>query len=83
MSCTPKCSKTASLAGPGGPRIMISEPGNLKYPMPHTPHPQCKECQEEEAKAINEEIKICELFNWDQDLIARYKKVMSWNKGGK
>lgn len=76
MACDPKCQKTASLAGPHGPRLMVSEPGNLKYPVPHTVHPQCASCQEEERKAIMEEIKLAELFNFDQDLIRRYKKAM-------
>lgn len=76
MACSPGCKKTASLAGPRGPRIMISEPGNTKFPIPHTAHPQCKSCQEEEAREIMEEIKLCEFLNFDQDLIARYKKVM-------
>ena len=75
MACIPGCKKTASLAGPRGPRIMVSQAGNFKF-SPGTPQPQCLECQKEEAKAIEEEIKICELFNFDQDLIARYKKVM-------
>jgi hypothetical protein len=52
---------------------MVSQGG--KFP-PGTPHPQCLDCQEEERKAIEEELKICELFNFDQDLIRRYKKVM-------
>jgi len=64
MSCEPGCKKTASLAGPRGPRIMISQPGNPKFPIPHTPHPQCQSCQQEEKKAIEEEIKICELFDF-------------------
>ena len=76
MSCKPPCQKTASLAGKNGPRIMVSEPGNKKYPVPFTPHPQCQSCQEEEAEAIAQEIKIAEMFNFDQDMIRRYKKVM-------
>lgn len=79
MSCIPPCKKTASLAGTNGPRVMVSEPGNLKYPVPHTVHPQCLSCQEETARAIMEEIKICELFDFDQNLIGRYKKVMGLN----
>jgi len=78
MSCQPPCKKTASLAGPHGPRIMVSEPGNKKYPVPYSPHPQCKSCAEEEAREIAEEIKLCELFNFDQALISRYKKAMGW-----
>lgn len=81
MSCEPKCKKTASIVNPRGPRLMVSEPGNLKYPIPHTVHPQCESCQQEEAREILEEIKLCELFNFDQTLIRRYKKVMEWTKG--
>lgn len=78
MSCLPKCKKTASLAGHGGRRIMISEPGNEKFPIPFTAHEQCKSCAEEEAREMMEEIKLAESLNWDQSLIARYKKVTGW-----
>jgi len=53
MSCTPRCKKTASLDGKR--RIMVSEPGNRKYPIPFTCHRQCDECVKEEI----EEIRYC------------------------
>jgi hypothetical protein len=46
MSCSPKCKKTASLDN--GRRVMVSEPGNPKYPIPFTPHPQCEQCRRDE-----------------------------------
>ena len=51
MACNPKCHKTASLSGPGGPRIMVSQPGNPKLPA-YTPHGQCPECVAEEYKEM-------------------------------
>lgn len=69
MSCLPKCWKTASLEN--GKRVMISAPGNSKFPS-HTKHPQCPECAAEEL----EEAKLAILFNNDKSLIEKYKKVM-------
>jgi hypothetical protein len=43
MPCSPECIKTASL-GPGKGRIVLSQDGNWKYPIPHTPHEQCPDC---------------------------------------
>lgn len=56
MSCEPKCLKTASLSGPGGNRIMMSQPGNLQFPIAHTPHPQCPECAAAEYKEMMNDI---------------------------
>lgn len=70
MVCDPKCHKTASLDGPGGNRIMVSQPGNPKFP-PHTPHPQCQECAEEEYREIMEKI----VFEGNPDLLEKYKKI--------
>ena len=47
MPCFPSCIKTTSIDGQGH-RIMISTPGNLQYPVPHTAHPQCESCLKEE-----------------------------------
>lgn len=55
MSCNPKCLKTASTDGHGR-RIMVNEFGNLKYPIAHTPHPQCPECAKEECQKAMAEI---------------------------
>ena len=53
--CDPPCHKTASLSGPGGPRIMVSQSGNKKFPA-HTPHPQCPECSSAEYHQMLAEI---------------------------
>ena len=56
MGCSPKCIKTASLAGPGGNRVMVSQPGNQKY-APGTPHPQCPGCVADQYREMLEEIR--------------------------
>lgn len=48
--CNPPCMRTASHDGRGH-RIMVSLPGNEKFPIPHTPHPQCSTCAEEDRDA--------------------------------
>lgn len=70
MPCRPACWKTACYEN--GKRLMISAPGNPKFPISHTKHGQCPECIAEEL----EEAKLAVLFNNDKDLIERYKKVM-------
>lgn len=76
MSCKPACWKTACLEN--GKRVMISAPGNSKFPIAHTKHPQCPECAAEEL----EEAKLAVFFNNDKSLIAKYKKVMGKTKDG-
>jgi len=73
MSCNPKCQKTASLAGPRGPRLMVSQPGNPKFPIPHTPHPQCPECAKEELAHA----KLMVAFGNDLALVERYERLIA------
>lgn len=47
--------RTASHEGRGH-RIMVSQPGNEKFPIPHTPHPQCPSCAEEDRREMLEQI---------------------------
>lgn len=71
MVCDPKCHKTASLDGPGGNRIMISQPGNKKFPIPYSPHPQCEQCSREEYESIMEKV----VFEGHEDLLEKFKKI--------
>ena len=70
MSCEKKCWKTASLDG-AGHRVMISVEGNPKFPIGHTPHPQCDECVKEEwaeaERALNPDAHFKSLQEWLQD----------------
>ena len=75
MGCSPKCFMTATIDPATGRRLMISAAGNKRFPTPGTQHGQCPECIREEL----EEAKLAVFFNNDKDLIARYKKVMTWN----
>ena len=81
MPCFPKCLKTASLSGPGGHRIMINPVGNEKFPIPHTPHPQCAPCAADScAEALGQ---IAKTFpNSEIGLNARFEKFKSKFKGG-
>jgi len=70
MPCEPKCLKTASHDGVGH-RIMISVQGNPKFPIDHTPHPQCPECVKEEIAeaeaALDPDAQFNSLREWIQD----------------
>lgn len=55
MPCQSECMLTASLSNDGR-RIMISMPGNEKFPEYHTVHPQCWSCVEEQEKTMRLEI---------------------------
>ena len=73
MSCSPKCHKTASFAGPGGNRIMVSQSGNEKFPA-GTPHPQCGPCAEEDCKEALAQ--IAKAFpDSEIGLLERYRKL--------
>jgi hypothetical protein len=50
---------------------MVSQPGNLKFPIPGTPHPQCSECAREEYEAIMEKI----VFEGHEDLLEKFKRI--------
>ena len=73
MPCSPKCHKTASLDGPGGPRIMVSQPGNRTF-LAHTPHPQCPECAGEESKEMLAQINYLE-HPQEQLLFDKFEKL--------
>ena len=68
--CNPHCAFTASHDGMGR-RIMISMPGNSKFSIPHTVHPQCESCASDEM----EEARLAVLFKNDRALIEKYKKM--------
>jgi len=76
MSCTPKCQKTAMYDG-SGHRVMISVQGNTKFPINHTPHPQCPECVKEEIAeaeaALDPDAEFNSLQEWVRD--ERYKAL--------
>ena len=55
MTCSPKCMKTASTDGRGH-RIMVNVAGNEKFPIPHTPHSQCPECEKADVAEALEQI---------------------------
>lgn len=69
MPCNPKCHFTATIHS-SGKRLMISAGGNSKFPQ-GTPHPMCDECVE----VMREEAELGILFNNDQKMIERYKKL--------
>jgi hypothetical protein len=76
MSCNPliKCAFTAALDG-NGRRVMISMADNKKYPIPHTVHPRCDSCADEELAHG----KLMVLFNNDTGLVEQYEKLHSKN----
>lgn len=72
--CKSKCLKTASLSGPHGPRVMVSVAGNEKFP-PNTPHPQCKDCAEQERREILAEIAKAFPPSPDDELFNQLEKL--------
>jgi len=71
MVCDPKCFFTAALDGPRGRRLMISAGGKGKFPQ-GTLHPICDECASEQL----EDARLGCLFDNNQEMIQRYKKMM-------
>lgn len=87
MICKTECHKTAALSGPGGGRIMISQPGNPKF-LAGTPHPQCADCAAGEYQSMLEDIQKLKDANvlgpgmaaeWER-LQAKTKKVLAGSK---
>jgi hypothetical protein len=53
---------------------MVSEPGNKKFPIAHTPHSQCGECATEECKEAMEQI-ARQFPDSEEALFARFEKA--------
>jgi hypothetical protein len=71
--CKPGCVKTAS-TDCAGHRIMLSEPGNSKFPIAHTPHPQCGPCALQDCAEAMEQI-ARQFPDSEEALFARFEKV--------
>jgi len=69
MPCNPKCHFSASMDLDGN-RLMISAGGKSKFPL-NVVHKMCDEC----AKGMLEEAELGIMFNNDQGMIERYKKL--------
>lgn len=72
MSCSPKCFFTATLDS-SGRRLMITAPGNKKFPTPDFLHPRCPECAAEELMHA----KVMVLCGNNRDLVERYERLIA------
>jgi hypothetical protein len=79
MPCLPGCIKTTALSElSGGSRIMISQPGNKKYPEAHTPHPQCKDCAAAEYAELMKDVqKLKDKNVLGPGLSAKWEKLLA------
>jgi hypothetical protein len=57
---------------------MVSLPGNEEFPIPHTPHPQCPSCAEEDYQEALRQIKAAKeaiAFQGCDGLLEKYKRL--------